>query len=40
MQNHPELVDILAAWPTLPEPVRTGILAVVRASGDAAQGAE
>ena len=40
MQNHPERVDILTAWPALPERVKTGIVAMVRASGSAAQGNE
>jgi hypothetical protein len=29
----PDLVCIVAAWPTLPEPIKTGILALVRAAG-------
>jgi hypothetical protein len=28
----PELADVVAAWPTLPEAIRAGILAMVRAS--------
>jgi hypothetical protein len=33
----PELQAVIAAWPTLPEPIRAGILAMVKAS--AANGA-
>ncbi|MBM4225847.1 MAG: hypothetical protein FJ167_13985, partial [Gammaproteobacteria bacterium] len=28
----PELAELVAAWPTLPEPIRAGILAMVRAA--------
>jgi hypothetical protein len=28
----PQLSEIVAGWPTLPEPVRAGILAMVRAA--------
>ena len=28
----PELAEIMEAWPSLPEPIRAGILAMVRAS--------
>jgi len=27
------LAELVAAWPTLPEPIRAGILAMVRAAG-------
>jgi hypothetical protein len=33
LQDWPELADLLTTWPTLPEPVRAGILAMVRVSG-------
>jgi hypothetical protein len=29
----PDLVFVLDAWPTLPEPIKAGILAMVRAAG-------
>ncbi len=32
LQNHPELASVVESWPTLPEPVRVGILAMVRSS--------
>ena len=32
VQESPELADVLTAWPTLPEAVRAGIVAMVRAS--------
>jgi hypothetical protein len=28
----PELTAVIAAWPALPEPIRAGILAMVRAA--------
>ncbi len=36
-QNEPELAAIVAAWPTLPEAVRAGILAMVKASDQAVE---
>ncbi len=30
--NDPDLQDVLRAWPTLPEPIKTGILAMIHAS--------
>ena len=32
VRNHPDLAAVIDAWPTLPEPVRTGIVAMVRAA--------
>ena len=29
----PDLADVLTAWPTLPEPVKAGIVAMVKAAG-------
>ena len=29
----PDLADIVAAWSTLPDPIRAGIVAMVKASG-------
>jgi hypothetical protein len=29
----PDLAALVAAWPDLPEPIRAGIMAMVRASG-------
>jgi hypothetical protein len=29
----PALASLIDAWPTLPEPIRAGILAMVRAAG-------
>jgi hypothetical protein len=29
----PDLATLVAAWPRLPEPIRAGILALVRAAG-------
>ncbi|MCE9556742.1 MAG: hypothetical protein K8T91_25615 [Planctomycetes bacterium] len=29
----PELADVVKAWPTLPEAIRAGIVAMVKASG-------
>jgi hypothetical protein len=31
-QTDPDLTEIVAAWSTLPEPIRAGIVAMVRAS--------
>jgi hypothetical protein len=31
----PDLAAIVAAWPTLPEPIKAGIVAMVKASGAA-----
>jgi hypothetical protein len=28
-----DLADLIAAWPTLPAPIRAGILAMIRAAG-------
>jgi hypothetical protein len=28
----PDLAAVVAAWPTLPEPIRAGILAIVKAA--------
>jgi hypothetical protein len=42
LPGDPDLRAVVDAWPTLPEPVRAGILAMVRASGggrDAERGA-
>ena len=33
-QIPPELADIIDAWPDLPEPVKAGILAMVKAAGN------
>ncbi len=33
-QIDPDLAAIVAAWPTLPEPIKAGIVAMVKASGD------
>ena len=33
MQNDPDLARIMEAWPTLPEALRAGILAMVKATG-------
>ena len=30
----PDLAAVVAAWPTLPEPIRAGILAMVKAAAD------
>jgi len=30
----PEVAEVLNAWPTLPPPVRAGILAMIRAAGN------
>jgi hypothetical protein len=32
-QSNPGLKAVIDAWPTLPEPIRAGILALVRAAG-------
>jgi len=31
--QYPELAELIQAWPTLPEPIRAGILAMVKATG-------
>jgi hypothetical protein len=31
--NDPRLAAIAEAWPTLPEPIKVGILAMIRAAG-------
>jgi hypothetical protein len=28
----PDLAEVVAAWPTLPEPIKAGILAMVKAA--------
>ena len=33
----PDLAEAIAAWPTLPGPVKAGILALVKATGTAGQ---
>ena len=30
VQNHADLADLIAAWPDLPDAVRTGIVAMVK----------
>jgi hypothetical protein len=30
LEKHPELLDLIARWPALPEAVRDGILAMIR----------
>jgi hypothetical protein len=32
VQNHPDLRAVIEAWPDLPEAVRAGIVAMVRAA--------
>jgi hypothetical protein len=32
LQTFPDLAAVVAAWPTLPEPIRAGILAMVSAA--------
>ena len=32
-QTDPDLAAIVDAWPTLPEPIKAGIVAMVKASG-------
>ena len=34
-QTDPDLAAIVDAWPTLPEPIKAGIVAMVKASGPA-----
>jgi hypothetical protein len=34
----PDLAAVVAAWPTLPEPVRAGILAMVRTASGTGDG--
>ena len=36
--DDPDLVAIVAAWPTLPGPVKAGIVAMVRAAGGIVSG--
>jgi hypothetical protein len=36
--DDPDLVAIVGAWPTLPEPVKAGIVAMVRAAGGTKSG--
>lgn len=36
--DDPELAEVVAAWPTLPEGVKAGILAAVRAAADTKKG--
>lgn len=31
-EQHPELTNLIAAWPTLPEPIRRAIAAMIMAS--------
>ncbi|QNN24935.1 hypothetical protein HED60_22530 [Planctomycetales bacterium ZRK34] len=33
VEHHPELADLLTAWPTLPAAVKAGIAAMVQAAG-------
>jgi hypothetical protein len=33
MSIAPELIALIDAWPRLPEPIKAGILAMVRAAG-------
>ena len=37
-QFSPDLQDIIDAWPALPEAIRAGILAMVKAASDGAEG--
>jgi hypothetical protein len=37
VQNYPDLADLIRAWPTLPEPLRAGIMAMVRSSAKGAK---
>ena len=32
LETTPELAEIIDAWPTLPEPIRAGILAMIRSA--------
>jgi hypothetical protein len=34
-QTDPNLAIVVAAWPILPEPIRAGIVAMIKASGPA-----
>jgi hypothetical protein len=36
--DDPDLVAVVAAWPTLPGPVKAGIVAMVRAAGGITSG--
>jgi len=31
-QIDPKLADLVSAWPTLPEPIKAGVLAMVKAA--------
>jgi hypothetical protein len=31
-QNHPDLAAVVAAWPRLPEAIRAGIVAMIKAA--------
>jgi len=33
LADHPDLAAVVAAWPDLPEPIRAGILAMVKSAG-------
>lgn len=33
--NDPRLAAVIGAWPSLPEPIKAGILAMIRAAGGA-----
>jgi len=34
LQKHPDLEAVISAWPELPEAVKAGIVAMVRASAE------
>jgi hypothetical protein len=36
----PDPADIVAAWPTFPEPIRSGIVAMVRAADSKMEGGD
>ncbi len=40
LQNDPDLASVVTAWPTLPEPVKAGILAMVKVASGAKGAAE